>query len=264
MLQQSQSLRSKTNTNDESGDDDLTSSDESTTDVGVTNSVSAPSKVTSAHDVESDDENDDGQQIVESVVRKRTLEDLEEKGDDDDDDEDEDEDDKTAQPSKEKRQRTDSAKASQKKTDGKRKAAAMIDPSQFMAVERDLSTSGVDLVTSGGDDEDGQSFKVAMAFAEDDDVVAEFVSEKKSVVDRDKPKDIDLRLPGWGEWSGPGVTTSKRRKKRFDLVHCWRSIRFSFLSVILATTIGKTELMHKFITVHERGDNDDDDDDDVR
>lgn len=220
MLQQGQSLRSKQKASDGSGDDDdLTSSDESTTDAGVTNSVSASSKVTNAHDVETDDENDvDEQQIVESVVRKRTLEDLEEN---DDDDEEEEEDDKAAQPSKEKRQRTDSAKVSQKKTDGKRKATAMIDPSQFMAVERDLPASGVDLVTSGGDDDEGQSFKVAMAFAEDDDVVAEFVSEKKNIIDREKPKDIDLRLPGWGEWSGPGITASKRRKKRFGLMLCW-------------------------------------------
>ncbi|KAJ3209784.1 hypothetical protein HDU67_005936 [Dinochytrium kinnereticum] len=43
-----------------------------------------------------------------------------------------------------------------------------------------------------------------MAFA-NDDVFADFEEEKTAIVDKDKPKDEDLTLPGWGSWAGNGV-----------------------------------------------------------
>ena len=51
------------------------------------------------------------------------------------------------------------------------------------------------------------------AFAADD-VVADFSSEKDAMKQRDKPKDIDLTLPGWGDWGGGGLKVSKRKRKR--------------------------------------------------
>ena len=76
-----------------------------------------------------------------------------------------------------------------------------INPSQYLVVENQRQS-------------DVGEAKVALAFAGDDDVVAEFAAEKQKVVEREQPKDIDLRLPGWGEWSGPGIKPSQCRKKR--------------------------------------------------
>ncbi|KAI8831560.1 Utp14 protein-domain-containing protein, partial [Chytridium lagenaria] len=48
-----------------------------------------------------------------------------------------------------------------------------------------------------------------MAFA-NDDVFAEFREEKEAVVDADKPKDVDVTLPGWvSSWAGNGVAAKK-------------------------------------------------------
>ncbi|CAF3447285.1 unnamed protein product [Rotaria socialis] len=52
------------------------------------------------------------------------------------------------------------------------------------------------------------------AFA-DDDVLAEFEKEKSDIIDHDRPKAIDLSLPGWGEWAGSGVPVNKRKKRKF-------------------------------------------------
>ena len=59
---------------------------------------------------------------------------------------------------------------------------------------------------------------VAAAFAEDD-VVAEFMSEKERLANKEQPKDINLSLPGWGGWTGPGVSAKaqERRKKKFQI-----------------------------------------------
>ncbi|XP_014678418.1 PREDICTED: U3 small nucleolar RNA-associated protein 14 homolog A-like [Priapulus caudatus] len=55
---------------------------------------------------------------------------------------------------------------------------------------------------------------LAQAF-EDDDVVEEFRVEKSELTSRDRPKDVDLTLPGWGAWGGTSLKPSKRRKRRF-------------------------------------------------
>ena len=55
---------------------------------------------------------------------------------------------------------------------------------------------------------------IAQAFA-DDDVIEEFRRDKGADIDKNKPKDLDLTLPGWGEWGGAGIEISKRKKKRY-------------------------------------------------
>jgi len=54
---------------------------------------------------------------------------------------------------------------------------------------------------------------IAEAF-EDDDVVADFQQRKSDEVDASKPKDIDLTLPGWGDWGGKDVVKRKKKQKR--------------------------------------------------
>lgn len=63
------------------------------------------------------------------------------------------------------------------------------------------------------DAEEQQRMTIAQAFA-DDDVIEEFQQEKADVVEKDKPQDIDLTLPGWGSWGGEGIKVSKRKRKR--------------------------------------------------
>ncbi|XP_062997948.1 U3 small nucleolar RNA-associated protein 14 homolog A [Elgaria multicarinata webbii] len=52
------------------------------------------------------------------------------------------------------------------------------------------------------------------AFASDN-VVADFMKEKRRAEEAGKPKAIDLVLPGWGEWGGTGLKPSNKKKRRF-------------------------------------------------
>jgi len=163
-----------------------------------------------ARDVEtSSDEADSEQMIHESTSRKTTLEDMEGSFSEDDMD------------AEEVMKKTGDSEADDDLGDVTVKAAGdfeqgssftsrkapknlQINPSQYLVVKAEQSA------TSHNDAE----AKVALAFAGDDDIVAEFAAEKEKITERERPKDIDLRLPGWGEWSGPGIKPSQRRKKR--------------------------------------------------
>ncbi|KAJ2857852.1 hypothetical protein GGI22_003419 [Coemansia erecta] len=52
---------------------------------------------------------------------------------------------------------------------------------------------------------------VEQAFAEDDIVEAEFAAEKDAVMNEEAPKDLDLTLPGWGNWGGSGIAPKKNK-----------------------------------------------------
>ncbi|XP_012408699.1 U3 small nucleolar RNA-associated protein 14 homolog A isoform X1 [Sarcophilus harrisii] len=48
-----------------------------------------------------------------------------------------------------------------------------------------------------------------------DDVIADFQREKREAEKASEPKDIDLCLPGWGQWGGAGLAISARKRRRF-------------------------------------------------
>ncbi|KAM9127047.1 U3 small nucleolar RNA-associated protein 14 homolog A isoform 1-T2 [Pangshura tecta] len=48
-----------------------------------------------------------------------------------------------------------------------------------------------------------------------DDIIADFLREKRKVEQAGKPQAINLVLPGWGEWGGTGLQPSARKRKRF-------------------------------------------------
>uniref|UniRef100_A0A671TU89 UTP14C small subunit processome component n=1 Tax=Sparus aurata TaxID=8175 RepID=A0A671TU89_SPAAU len=48
-----------------------------------------------------------------------------------------------------------------------------------------------------------------------DDVVADFLKDKRKQEDAGKPKVVDLTLPGWGEWGGTGLKPSRSKRRRF-------------------------------------------------
>ncbi|NP_001082522.1 UTP14A, small subunit processome component L homeolog [Xenopus laevis] len=75
------------------------------------------------------------------------------------------------------------------------------------------------LPTTVDDEEDeehqeDQKMIIKEAFA-GDDVVNDFLKEKRSAEQAGKPKDINLVLPGWGEWGGTNLKVSKKKKRRF-------------------------------------------------
>lgn len=46
-----------------------------------------------------------------------------------------------------------------------------------------------------------------------DDVIRDFLKEKREAVEASKPKDVDLTLPGWGEWGGVGLKPSAKKRR---------------------------------------------------
>lgn len=103
--------------------------------------------------------------------------------------------------------------------DARKKMITDIDPNKFVSMqETTILKSSVPVTEEGNeesdDDEDQRRMTLAEAFA-DDDVIDQFKEEKKQIVNASTPKDIDLTLPGWGEWGGSGLKISKQKKKRF-------------------------------------------------
>ncbi|EFA08495.1 U3 small nucleolar RNA-associated protein 14 homolog A [Tribolium castaneum] len=91
-----------------------------------------------------------------------------------------------------------------------------IDPDKYMKVKpTNLSTAIPDILTE--DNEEPTQREIISEAFEDDDIVQEFAKEKQDEVDRDKPKDIDLSLPGWGSWGGTNIKVNKRKKRRFTI-----------------------------------------------
>uniref|UniRef100_A0AAG5CU35 U3 small nucleolar RNA-associated protein 14 n=1 Tax=Anopheles atroparvus TaxID=41427 RepID=A0AAG5CU35_ANOAO len=98
------------------------------------------------------------------------------------------------------------------------KASAEINLKQVVQMKpKHLLTALPNTITSGEmsdgepeDDGDHQRLTIAEAF-QDDDIVADFVKEKQDEREKYMPKEVDLSLPGWGEWAGPGVVPSKSR-----------------------------------------------------
>ena len=80
------------------------------------------------------------------------------------------------------------------------------DPKKIFRIEDD----GASLEMAG---EEGQRLNIHQAFA-NDDVIEEFAREKAETEEASKPKELDLTLPGWGEWGGAGMKVSEKKKKK--------------------------------------------------
>ncbi|XP_058446563.1 U3 small nucleolar RNA-associated protein 14 homolog A [Malaya genurostris] len=98
-----------------------------------------------------------------------------------------------------------------------------IDPQKIIQMKpKHLLSAIPDFATNGdglSDEEDPyqkQKLTIAEAF-EDDDIVADFEQEKQEEKNRTQPKQVDLFLPGWGSWAGPGISHKKAKKNRRKL-----------------------------------------------
>ncbi|XP_041638329.1 U3 small nucleolar RNA-associated protein 14 homolog A [Cheilinus undulatus] len=69
-------------------------------------------------------------------------------------------------------------------------------------------------VVDGEDSDDDQRGLIREAFA-GDDVVSDFLNDKKRQEEAGKPKMVDLTLPGWGDWGGIGLNPSRKKRRRF-------------------------------------------------
>ncbi|XP_028993328.1 U3 small nucleolar RNA-associated protein 14 homolog A [Betta splendens] len=70
--------------------------------------------------------------------------------------------------------------------------------------------------TEDTDEKMDQRCLIKEAFA-GDDVVSDFLRDKKKQEEEGKPKVVDLLLPGWGEWGGIGLKPSRHKRKRFRI-----------------------------------------------
>ncbi|KAK6473666.1 U3 small nucleolar RNA-associated protein 14-like protein A-like [Huso huso] len=97
----------------------------------------------------------------------------------------------------------------------KRKRKKVIDPEEVLT--RQAKVIKVPSAPTAIEDEEGdeeQKMIIKEAFASDD-VIADFLKDKQKQTEMSKPKDVDLTLPGWGEWGGVGLKPSKRKRRRF-------------------------------------------------
>ncbi|XP_029980899.1 U3 small nucleolar RNA-associated protein 14 homolog A [Sphaeramia orbicularis] len=69
-------------------------------------------------------------------------------------------------------------------------------------------------VEDGGAEELDQRGLIQEAFA-GDDVVSDFLKDKRKQEEAGRPKVVDLTLPGWGEWGGTGIQPSRKKRRRF-------------------------------------------------
>lgn len=65
-----------------------------------------------------------------------------------------------------------------------------------------------------GAEEPDQRRLIQEAFA-GDDVVSDFLKDKRKQEEVGRPKVVDLTLPGWGEWGGTGLQPSRKKRRRF-------------------------------------------------
>ncbi|XP_045025807.1 LOW QUALITY PROTEIN: U3 small nucleolar RNA-associated protein 14 homolog A-like [Daphnia magna] len=150
------------------------------------------------------------EELDEGLVRKSTMEDFEQTPEDV-------EMKQITYKKKSKKQPTqkiDSQAASEK---AETKMATDIDPLKFISMPDTVIINSSVPVTEEGNEEDEDEQRrmtLAEAFA-DDDVIEQFKEEKKQVISASTHKDIDLTLPGWGEWGGSGLKLSRRKKRQF-------------------------------------------------
>ncbi|XP_039621976.1 U3 small nucleolar RNA-associated protein 14 homolog A isoform X1 [Polypterus senegalus] len=101
------------------------------------------------------------------------------------------------------------------KTDGTKKQ--IIDPKNVLNMQsKVIHMPTAPLAIEDEEGEDQQKMIIKEAFASDD-VIGDFLKDKKKQITADKPKDVNLVLPGWGEWGGVGLKPSAKKRRRFKI-----------------------------------------------
>ncbi|XP_072548664.1 U3 small nucleolar RNA-associated protein 14 homolog A [Salminus brasiliensis] len=156
-------------------------------------------------------EQTDGEELLdEGLVRVRTMEDLEALGQDIPVE--------TSRPELVSETGTPSA-VSTSEPPNKKKKKKEIDPNEVLTKEAKVIK--VPLVPTVVEEEEEevhteQTAIIKEAFA-GDDVISDFLKDKRKQEEAGRPKVVDLTLPGWGEWGGIGLKPSKHKRRKFRL-----------------------------------------------
>ncbi|XP_026881323.2 U3 small nucleolar RNA-associated protein 14 homolog A isoform X1 [Electrophorus electricus] len=145
--------------------------------------------------------------LDEGLVYVRTMDDLEALGQDE-----------MAGPSNavpDPHTQTPSAEATTEPPSKKKKE---IDPKEVLTKE--AKTITVPLVLTAVEEEE-ESFAEQAAIIKEafagDDVISDFLKDKRKQEEAGRPKVVDLTLPGWGEWGGVGLKPSRQKRRKFRL-----------------------------------------------
>ncbi|KAI4456734.1 u3 small nucleolar rna-associated protein 14 [Holotrichia oblita] len=106
---------------------------------------------------------------------------------------------------------------SKPRKDNKLKSGANIPEKVINSKPVSLNSSIPDVLTYDDNEETIDRTGIIAEAFEDADIMEEFAQDKKDEVEKDRPKNIDLTLPGWGSWGGKNIPISKKKKKRFIL-----------------------------------------------
>ncbi|XP_040261075.1 U3 small nucleolar RNA-associated protein 14 homolog A isoform X1 [Bufo bufo] len=170
--------------------------------------------VTAEEQVEQDrtEEEEEGPVLLESLERNRTLEDLAALGEQELLDEGITPRDRTPKKLAEKTSQPTGKKRSKK---SKLIDSKDILPTKARPVQAPLLPTTVEAEEEMDDDaETSQKLIIQEAFA-GDDVIGDFLKEKRDAAKAAKPKDLSLVLPGWGEWGGTDLKVSRKKRRKF-------------------------------------------------
>ncbi|XP_057613869.1 U3 small nucleolar RNA-associated protein 14 homolog B-like [Chionomys nivalis] len=96
-----------------------------------------------------------------------------------------------------------------------KKKDQMIDLQKLLTTRSPVKSLAVPTVVELEDEVETDHKQIIKEAFAGDDVIREFLKEKREAVEANKPKDLDLTLPGWGEWVGMGLKPSAKKRRRF-------------------------------------------------
>ncbi|KAM7339518.1 hypothetical protein ACRRTK_000133 [Alexandromys fortis] len=99
----------------------------------------------------------------------------------------------------------------------KKKKDQMIDLQKLLTTRSPVKSLAVPTVVELEDEVETDHKQIIKEAFAGDDVIREFLKEKREAVEANKPKDLDLTLPGWGEWVGMGLKPSAKKRRHFLL-----------------------------------------------
>ncbi|XP_036436531.1 U3 small nucleolar RNA-associated protein 14 homolog A [Colossoma macropomum] len=101
----------------------------------------------------------------------------------------------------------------------KKKKKKGIDPNEVLTKEAKVIKVPLAPTVLEEEEEEVHAEQTAIikeAFA-GDDVISDFLKDKRKQEQAGQAKVVDLTLPGWGEWGGIGLKPSKRKRRKFRL-----------------------------------------------
>lgn len=155
---------------------------------------------------------EEGPLLAESLERRQTMEDLETLGEE------------LVEEGTSQQEPPLQEPAEKTSAPAKNKQSKLIDlkdmlPSKTPQVQMPLLPTMVEAeeeMEEADDRETKQKMIIKEAFA-GDDVISDFLKEKRKAEDASKPEDISLVLPGWGDWGGTNLKVSAKKRRKFTL-----------------------------------------------